>query len=61
MHDLSEPTKRLIELASFLCAGVAAVSLSQAALIVTICAGLMSLILGGVRLYDRLKYGRGEE
>lgn len=34
-------------------AGVAAVSLQQAAWIVTIIAGLISVVLGLVKLYDR--------
>lgn len=38
-------------------AGIAAVSLTQAALIVTFIAGLLSIILGAIRLHDRLRYG----
>lgn len=59
-HDLSEPSKRIFDLGAWLFAGVAAVSLSQTALIVTILAGLASFILAAIRIADRIRYGRGE-
>lgn len=42
---------------AYLFAGVAAVSLSQAAYALTICATLLSIILAGFKLHDRLRYG----
>ena len=58
-HELSETARKALEGGAYLFAGVAAVSLSQAALIVTLLAGLLSAILAGIRIHDRLRYGRG--
>jgi hypothetical protein len=55
---------RWLDGAAWLSAGVAAFSFWQGvALAVTIVAGLVSIMLGFLRLYDRLKYGpaRGQE
>ena len=52
-------SNRLLDGVTFLLAGVAVVSLSQAALVVSIIAALISIICGGIRIHDRLKYGRG--
>ena len=62
-HHLTDQAKRLMDLVSFALAGVAAVSLTQTALIISIIAGLASIILAGFRVHDRLKYGpmRGRE
>ena len=60
MHDLSEPAKKLIDIITFLCAGVAVVSLSQVAVVLTIISTVIAIILGGIRIHDRVKYGRGE-
>jgi hypothetical protein len=49
-----------IDRAVWLCAGVAAVSLSQLAFAVTIVAGLASISLAALRWHDRLKYGPGD-
>lgn len=49
------------ERGAYLFAGVAVVSLSQAALIVTLLAGLISITLGAIKLHDRLRYGRGSD
>jgi hypothetical protein len=57
-HELSEHTKRLLDVIGALSA-VAAISLSQVALMVSIIAGLMSITWYGVRIFDRMKYGRG--
>jgi hypothetical protein len=46
------------ERGAYLFAGVAVVSLQQAAFAVTIIAGLISAVLGAIKLHDRLKYGR---
>lgn len=54
IHEQSQWIERL----AYLFAGVAAVSLSQAALLVTLVAGLLSAILAGIRIHDRIKYGR---
>ena len=52
--------QRLVDLAAWLCAGVAAVSfLQEIALTVTILAGLASLSLAALRWHDRIKYGHG--
>jgi hypothetical protein len=39
---------------------VAGVSLANAAFVATILAALVSIILGGIRIFDRLKYGHSE-
>jgi hypothetical protein len=57
MHEMGDSARKLIDFGSFSLAGVAVISLSQAALIVTILAGLASLILAGIRVYDRIKFG----
>jgi hypothetical protein len=57
IHEHSQWVERL----AYLFAGVAAVSLSQAALLVTIAAGALSAVLAGIRIHDRIKYGRGGE
>ena len=46
-----------VERAAYLFAGVAAVSLSQAAYALTIVATLMSIILAFIKLHDRFRYG----
>lgn len=52
-----------VERFAYLFAGVAAVSLSQAAYALTIIATLLSIILAVFKLHDRVKYGpvRGRE
>lgn len=57
MHNLLNEHRGLTDLATFLCAGVAVVSLSQAALLLTILSTLIAIILGGIRIHDRLRYG----
>jgi len=63
MHELSEQTKRFIDLGAFGLTGLAgaaqAITLSDVALVVTILAGLLSAAWTVMRFYDRLKYGRG--
>ena len=59
-HDLSEGTKRVLDFAGALSA-VAAIGLSQVALIVSIIAGLMSIAWYAVRLYDRFRHGEAGE
>lgn len=46
------------ERGAYLFAGVAVVSLQQAAFAVTIIAGLISAVLGLIKLHDRVRYGR---
>lgn len=46
------------ERGAYLFAGVAVVSLQQAAFAVTIVAGLISAVLGAIKLHDRLRYGK---
>jgi hypothetical protein len=57
--DHAQWTERL----AYLFAGVAAVSLAQAAYALTIIATLLSIILAGFKLHDRIKFGpvRGRE
>jgi hypothetical protein len=50
---------RLSEAMAYIFAGIAAFSFWQGvALAVTIIAGLISAICGGIRIYDRLRFGR---
>lgn len=56
-HHLLNEHRGVTDLLTFLCAGVAVVSLSQAAVLLTIVSTLIAIILGGVRLHDRIKYG----
>ena len=64
MHGFLNDHRGFTDLATFLCAGVAVVSLSQAALIMSMAAAAVSIILGAIRVYDRFMYGpakgRGE-
>jgi hypothetical protein len=55
---VSEHAHQWAERGAYLFAGVAVVSLQQAAFVVTIFAGLISAILGAIKLHDRIKYGR---
>jgi hypothetical protein len=61
LHEWNEPTKRAMDFMSIALAGVsggvAAVTLSQIALVVTIIAGLLSILWYAVRLHDRFRYG----
>ena len=59
-HDLNEHTKRVLDFAGALSA-VAAISLSQVALLVSIVAGLLSIAWYAVRLWDRFRTGRAGE
>lgn len=56
-HSFLTEHRGLTDLLTFLCAGVAVVSLSQAALILTIVSTLIAIALGGFRLHDRIRYG----
>jgi uncharacterized membrane protein (DUF485 family) len=57
---LSEPAKHWLDAAVVGGFVVAGISLAQAALVVTLIAGMISIALGMIRIHDRLKYGRGE-
>jgi hypothetical protein len=57
IQDLSEHTKRGFDVAAFV-TSFAALGLSQTAVLVSILAGLLSIMWTGIRIYDRLKYGR---
>lgn len=48
---------RLLDAATWIAAGVAAVSLTQAAVAMSLVAATVSVILGCIRLHDRVKYG----
>lgn len=57
-RDFSEPTKHLLDAGAWSLAGVATLSFWQNfALGVTILAGLASLTLAVIRIYDRLRFG----
>jgi methyl coenzyme M reductase subunit D len=58
-HDHAQWAERF----AYLFAGVAAVSISQAAYALTIVATLLSIMLAGFKLHDRIRYGpaRGRE
>jgi hypothetical protein len=49
--------RHLLDWLTWACALTAGISLANAALMVTFVAGLLSIILGAIRLHDRLKYG----
>ena len=55
--------RHLLDWATWACALAAGISLANAALMVTFVAGMLSIILGAIRLHDRLRYGpsRGKE
>jgi hypothetical protein len=57
LDHLSDGARKGLDLAVAGFAGVAAISLSQAALIVTIIAGLASILLAAIRVYDRITFG----
>jgi hypothetical protein len=58
INHLSEQAKHWVDAGAFAGAVIAGVSLANAALVVTIIAGLISIMLGLIRVHDRLKYGR---
>lgn len=55
---ISDQAHQWAERGAYLFAGVAVVSLQQAAFVVTIIAGLISAALGLIKLHDRVKFGR---
>lgn len=55
---MGDQLKHWMDLGAVTGAIVAGVSLANAALVVTIIAGLVSISLGLLRWYDRIKYGR---
>lgn len=61
LHDLGEPTKRLLDYGSMMLAGVSGATimagLNMAAVVIAILSGLVSLSWGLCRWRDRLKYG----
>ena len=59
MHELSETSRRILDGATLTCASLATVlTLNRIAVMVTIGAGIISMLCGAVRLYDRFKAGR---
>ena len=54
LHDLSEPTKRGVDLGV---GALAALSLSQISLLFGIIASAMAIVWYAVRFYDRIRYG----
>lgn len=60
VHDLSEPTKRVLDWAAG-AGALAAITLSQVALYVSIAAGIMSFAWMCQRFYDRHFLGRGSD
>lgn len=55
MHELSERIRRLLDIAVWAFAGLAALSINDVAAIMTIGAGAVSIACGAVRLYDRFR------
>lgn len=53
MHEHSQWTERF----AYLFGGVALISLSQAAYVLTIIATLLSIVLAVFKLHDRVRYG----
>lgn len=58
LDHLSEQVKHWLDIGAVTGAVVAGISLANAALIVTLIAGLISIVLGLIRIHDRLKYGK---
>jgi len=54
---MSHDQQKLVEGAAYVFAGVAAISFAQLAYVVTIVAGIISAMLGVIRLHDRIRYG----
>jgi hypothetical protein len=46
-----------VAIGTYLSAGVALVSLQQAAFVLTIISTLIAIVLGAIKLHDRLRYG----
>lgn len=59
--NVSDAAHQWAERGAYLFAGVAVVSLQQAAFAVTIIAGLISAALGLIKLHDRLRYGKPDK
>jgi hypothetical protein len=57
LQHLSENASQWAERGAYLFAGVAFVSLSQAALWATLISALVAIVLGAFRIHDRIKYG----
>jgi hypothetical protein len=60
MHELNDHTRHLLDAGTWILAGVAAFSLAQAALVITMLAGIASFILASIRIYDRIRFGRSQ-
>jgi hypothetical protein len=60
LHELSEPSKRFLDLTAA-AGAVTAITLSQAALVVSIIAGLLSIAWYSIRIFDRLKGGSSSD
>lgn len=60
-HQFLNENRGVADFLTYLSAGVAVVSLTQAALFASLVAALVSIILGGIRIHDRLKYGPGRK
>jgi hypothetical protein len=58
MSNLTDTAHQWAERGAYLFAGVAVVSLQQAAFVLTIVATTLSIILAAIKLHDRLRYGR---
>lgn len=54
---VSEHAHQWAERGAYLFAGVAVVSLQQAAFALTIVSTLIAIVLGCIKLHDRIKYG----
>lgn len=54
---------RLVEALAYAFGGLALISLTQAAVVMSLMAATVSVILGAIRIHDRIKFGpaRGRE
>ena len=55
MHEFSTATRRLLDICTIVFAALAGVTLEQVATMVTIGAGTMSMICGGIRVCEWLR------
>lgn len=59
MHEFSAATRRVLDVCTILLGCLAGITLEQVATTVTIAAGVMSLICGGIRVFEFICSRRG--
>lgn len=60
LHHASDSAVQWAERGAYLFTGVAVVSLQQTAFVLTIISTLIAIVLGAIKLRDRIKYGPGK-